>query len=102
MTCATSGAISGAFTVLTDGSLDKKRDSDLLDAGEGLVRGIFYVTPGSEITGLYFDRFNANLVYLNIHHTNDGVDRLIQVPDVSAPATYAMFLAGFVACRKLA
>jgi hypothetical protein len=75
-------------------ALDLNHDGDLTDAGEGLARWVSNGTPGSEITGLYFDKFDANKAYLNIQHPADGVDRLIQISAVPEPESYAMFLAG--------
>lgn len=73
---------------------DINKDGDLLDAGEGLARWASNGTPGSEFTGLYFDKFNPNIAYVNIQHPNDGVDRTIQITAVPEPESYAMFLAG--------
>jgi len=73
---------------------DINHDGDLLDAGEGLARWASNGTPGSEFTGLYFDKFDANKAYVNIQHPGDGVDRLVQITAVPEPETYAMFLAG--------
>ena len=85
---------------------DINRDGDLLDAGEGVARWASNGTPGSEFTGLYFDKFDANKAYVNIQHPGDGVDRLIQITAVPEPETYAMFLAGLgllgVAARRRA
>jgi hypothetical protein len=73
---------------------DLNKDGDLLDAGEGLARWATNGTPGSEFTGLYFDKFNPNVAYVNIQHPADGVDRTIQITAVPEPESYAMFLAG--------
>ncbi len=73
---------------------DINHDGDLLDAGEGLARWASNGTHGSEFTGLYFDKFNANKAYVNIQHPASGVDRLIQITAVPEPESYAMFLAG--------
>jgi secreted PhoX family phosphatase len=73
---------------------DLNRDGDLLDAGEGLARWASNGTPGSEFTGLYFDKFNANKAYVNIQHPSDGIDRTILISAVPEPESYAMFLAG--------
>ncbi|MFH1657935.1 MAG: alkaline phosphatase PhoX [Pseudomonadota bacterium] len=86
---------------------DINHDGDLLDAGEGIGRWASNGTPGSEFTGLYFDKFNANVAYVNIQHPNTGVDRLIQISAVPEPESYAMFLAGlglvgFAARRRAA
>jgi uncharacterized protein len=76
---------------------DINKDGDLLDAGEGLARWASNGTPGSEFTGLYFDRNDPNKAYVNIQHPTDGNDRMIQLT-ATAPVpeaeTYAMFLAG--------
>lgn len=73
---------------------DINHDGDLLDAGEGLARWASNGTPGSEFTGLYFDKFDPNVAYVNIQHPSSGVDRLIQISAVPEPETYAMLLAG--------
>jgi secreted PhoX family phosphatase len=73
---------------------DINKDGDLLDAGEGLGRWASNGEPGSEFTGLYFDKFDPNLAYVNIQHPSTGVDRLIQISAVPEPESYAMFLAG--------
>lgn len=73
---------------------DINHDGDLLDAGEGLARWASNGTPGSEFTGLYFDKFDANKAYVNIQHPSDGIDRTIQITAVPEPGTYAMLLAG--------
>ncbi|MBL8467179.1 alkaline phosphatase PhoX [Methyloversatilis discipulorum] len=75
-------------------AVDLNKDGDLLDAGEGLARWASNGTPGSELTGLYFDKFNPNVAYVNIQHPADGVDRTIQITAVPEPESYAMFLAG--------
>ncbi len=51
-------------------------------------------TQGAEPTGLYFDKFNPNLAYVNIQHPDSGNDMLVQISAVPEPETYAMFLAG--------
>lgn len=84
---------------------DINKDGDLLDAGEGLARWASNGTLGSEFTGLYFDKFNPNVAYVNIQHPNSGVDRLIQITAVPEPDAYAMMIAGlglmgFVARRR--
>lgn len=73
---------------------DINHDGDLLDAGEGLARWASNGTLGSEFTGLYFDKFDPNVAYVNIQHPDSGVDRLIQISAVPEPETYAMLLAG--------
>jgi len=73
---------------------DINKDGDLLDAGEGIARWASNGTQGSEFTGLYFDRFNPNLAYVNIQHPSSGVDRLLVI-DASIPEPATMSLLGF-------
>lgn len=76
---------------------DINKDGDLLDAGEGLARWASNGTAGSEFTGLYFDKFDPNVAYVNIQHPTSGNDRLIKITataPVPEPQTYAMLLAG--------
>ena len=76
---------------------DLNHDGDLNDTGEGLQRWASNGTPGSEFTGLYFDKNDPNKAYVNIQHPTDGVDRLIQISAVAPvpePETYAMMMAG--------
>jgi uncharacterized protein len=76
-------------------AVDLNHDGDLLDAGEGLQRWVSNGTPGSEFTGLYFDKNNANVAYVNIQHPGDNIDRTIMITAaVPEPETYAMLLAG--------
>ncbi|MCZ8077133.1 MAG: FxDxF family PEP-CTERM protein, partial [Paucibacter sp.] len=62
-------------------------------------------TAGAEPTGLYFDKVNPNVAYVNVQHPNSGVDRLVQISAVPEPQTYALLLGGlglvgFVARRR--
>ncbi len=58
---------------------DLNQDGDLGDAGEGLGRWASNGTPGSEFTGLYFDRFNKRRAWVNIQHPSSGNDRTIEI-----------------------
>ncbi len=58
---------------------DLNGDGDLLDAGEGLARWASNGTPGSELTGLYFDPENPNRAWVNIQHPSSGNDRIIEI-----------------------
>lgn len=73
---------------------DINKDGDLLDAGEGLARWASNGTQGSEFTGLFFDKFNPNVAYVNIQHPTNGNDSLIRITAVPESDTYAMLLAG--------
>ena len=73
---------------------DINKDGDLLDAGEGLARWASNGTPGSEFTGLYFDKFKPNVAYVNIQHPSTGDDRLVMLSAVPEPETYALPLGG--------
>jgi len=79
---------------------DLNFDGDLLDTGEGIARWASNGTQGSEFTGLYFDKFDSNLAYVNIQHPSSGVDRTIQVT-VPEPSTLgALAIAGVLAIRR--
>ncbi|MEO8038991.1 MAG: alkaline phosphatase PhoX [Betaproteobacteria bacterium] len=74
---------------------DINKDGDLLDEGEGIGRWVSNGTEGSEFTGLYFDKNDPNVAYVNIQHPGSGVDRTIQITAaVPEPETYAMMGAG--------
>lgn len=75
---------------------DLNKDGDLNDAGEGLARWASNGTPGSEFTGLYFDKLNPNVAYVNIQHPSTGDDVLIRLTAaaVPEPGTYLMMLLG--------
>lgn len=51
-------------------------------------------TPGAEPTGLYFDKFNPNIAYVNVQHPSSGNDVLMQITAVPEPESYAMMLCG--------
>lgn len=91
-------------------AVDLNHDGDLNDPGEGIARWASNGTPGSEFTGLYFDKTNPNVAYVNIQHPGDLNDRTIMIT-ATAPVpeaeTYAMMLAGlglvgFMARRRKA
>jgi secreted PhoX family phosphatase len=76
-------------------AMDLNHDGDLLDAGEGIGRWASNGTPGSELTGLYFDINDPNKAYVNVQHPSSGVDRTLMITAAVPEAeTYAMMLAG--------
>lgn len=81
---------------------DINKDGDLLDAGEGIARWASNGTQGSEFTGLYFDKFNPNLAYVNIQHPTSGNDRMILIDaSIPEPATMSLLgLAGLLLARR--
>jgi uncharacterized protein len=81
---------------------DINHDGDLLDAGEGLARWASNGIPGSEFTGLYFDKFDANKAYVNIQHPTGGDDRLVMLTAVPEPESYAMALGGLIVAGAMA
>jgi secreted PhoX family phosphatase len=82
---------------------DINKDGDLLDAGEGLARWASNGTQGSEFTGLYFDKFNSNVAYVNIQHPTSGNDRTMQINAVPVPGAVWLFgsaIAGMIGLRR--
>lgn len=81
------------------------RDADGDGVAESMGRWASMTTAGAEPTGLYFDKFDPNVAYLNIQHADSDVDRIIQISAVPEPETYALMLGGlgvvgFVARRR--
>jgi uncharacterized protein len=60
-------------------AVDRNKDGDLLDEGEGIGRWASNGTPGSEFTGLYFHPAETNRAWVNIQHPDSGVDRTIEI-----------------------
>ena len=60
-------------------AVDLNKDGDLLDEGEGLARWASNGTPGSELTGLYFDPTDKRRAWVNIQHPSSGNDRTIEI-----------------------
>ena len=61
---------------------------------ESIGRWASLSTIGAEPTGLYFDKFNPNVAYVNVQHPTSLNDYTIMISAVPEPETYAMFLAG--------
>ncbi len=70
------------------------QDADRDGVAESVSRWASLSTVGAEPTGLYFDKFNPNVAYVNVQHPSSGNDTLLQITAVPEPETYAMFLAG--------
>jgi sugar lactone lactonase YvrE len=60
-------------------AVDRNRDGDLNDRGEGLARWASNGTVGSEFTGLYFDPRNKRRAWVNIQHPDSENDRTIEI-----------------------
>ena len=79
-------------------------DADKDGVAESVGKWASLSTPGAEPTGLYFDKLNPNVAYVNVQHPTGGDDRLIQITAVPEPESYAMMLAGLgllgVAARR--
>jgi secreted PhoX family phosphatase len=58
---------------------DLNKDGDLADKGEGLGRWASNGTPGSELSGLYFDPQDKRRAWVNIQHPSSGNDRMIEI-----------------------
>ena len=80
-------------------------DSNRDGVAESLARWASLATEGAEPTGLYFDKFDPTIAYLNVQHPLSGVDRTILISAVPEPETYAMLsvglgLLGFIGRRR--
>lgn len=70
------------------------QDADRDGVAESVSRWASLSTVGAEPTGLYFDKLNPNVAYVNVQHPASGNDTLLQITAVPEPETYVMFLAG--------
>lgn len=61
-------------------------DADRDGVAESIARWATMSTVGAEPTGLYFDKFNPNVAYVNVQHPNSGNDRTIMIT-VPEPTT---------------
>lgn len=55
----------------------KDRNND--GVAEAIGKWASLSTAGAESTGLYFDKFNPNVAYINVQHPDNGVDRTIML-----------------------
>lgn len=70
------------------------KDENHDGVAESIGRWASMSTIGAEPTGLYFDKFDPNIAYVNVQHADSDIDRMIQVSAVPEAETYAMMLAG--------
>jgi sugar lactone lactonase YvrE len=70
------------------------RDTGNDGVAESLGRWASMSTIGAEPTGLYFDKFNPNVAYVNVQHPDSLADSTIMISAVPEPETYAMLLTG--------
>lgn len=71
------------------------RDADNDGVAESMARWASMGTAGAEPTGLYFDKFDPNVAYINIQHTASNVDRTIKISTPAAvPVPGAVWLFG--------
>ncbi len=79
------------------------RDADKNGEAESVARWASMNTTGAEPTGLYFDKFDANVAYVNVQHADSDIDRTIKISTPTAvpiPGAVWLFgsaLIGFVA-----
>lgn len=71
------------------------QDLDGDGVGEAVGRWASLATIGAEPTGLYFDKFDPNVAYVNVQHPNSGDDQLIRINAVPEPGALALALTGF-------
>jgi uncharacterized protein len=64
-------------------------DADRNGVAESIGRWATMSTAGAEPTGLYFDKFNPNVAYVNVQHPNSGNDRTIMI-SVPEPTTLGL------------
>jgi secreted PhoX family phosphatase len=59
------------------------RDTDNDGVAESVARWASLSTIGAEATGLYFDKFDANIAYVNVQHPESLVDSTIMISAIS-------------------
>ncbi len=69
-------------------------DEDRDGIAEKIGRWASLSTTGAEPSGLYFDKFNPNLAYINVQHAGSDIDRMIEISAVPEPSSAALSLVG--------
>ncbi|MEW5770923.1 MAG: alkaline phosphatase PhoX [Pseudomonadota bacterium] len=76
------------------------KDTDKDGVADAVGKWASLTTTGAESTGLYFDKNDPNVAYVNVQHPDSGDDMLIritanaEIAPVPEPETYAMMLSG--------
>ncbi|WP_256598236.1 alkaline phosphatase PhoX [Nitrosospira sp. Nsp11] len=61
------------------------RDTDNDGVADSVARWASLSTIGAEATGLYFDKFDANVAYVNVQHPDSLVDSTIMISAIPEP-----------------
>ena len=61
------------------------RDTDNDGVADSVARWASLSTIGAEATGLYFDKFDANVAYVNVQHPDSFVDSTIMISAIPEP-----------------
>jgi secreted PhoX family phosphatase len=69
-------------------------DADRNGVAESIGRWASLTTLGAEPTGLYFDKFDPNIAYVNVQHPNSGDDRMLQITATPEAGSGWLLLAG--------
>jgi secreted PhoX family phosphatase len=69
-------------------------DADRNGVAESIGRWASLTSGGAEPTGLYFDKFDPNIAYVNVQHPSDNNDPMIQINAVPEPPSGLIMLAG--------
>ncbi len=70
------------------------QDIDDDGIGEAVGRWASLSTLGAEPTGLYFDKFDSHVAYVNVQHPTSGDDQLIRLRAIPEPGALALLLTG--------
>jgi hypothetical protein len=61
------------------------RDADNDGVADSVARWASLSTVGAEATGLYFDKFDVNVAYVNVQHPDSLVDSTIMISAIPEP-----------------